>query len=169
MSTAASLVLVVAAPATAATLVLRDPNESGTASDVRRVTVSHRYDAQGSAGRVRVVARVGNVLYGDRFDLWVDTPGSRRNYNATVYPEAGYDAIQRVVGWRTRGQDGCLDWEARSLAGRDRTVLISIPRRCLGNPDRVRIGFRAIYAFNQGTVRDWVPAARTFSRWVEVS
>lgn len=166
---AAVLALTPIAPAAAATLTMTDRNESGTLSDVRRVTVSHQYNAPGSAGRVRVVARVGSVGYGDRFDLWIDTPGSRRNYNATVYPEAGYDAIQKVLGWRTRGEDGCLDWEARSSTGRDRTVLISIPRRCLGNPERVRIGFRAVYRFNQGTLRDWVPAARTFSRWVNVS
>jgi hypothetical protein len=166
-ATAAALLLPLA-PAAADTAVLRDPNESGTPSDVRRVTVDHRYNADGVDGRVRVVARVGTITYGDHVKLWIDAPGQRRNYHVAVYPDSDYGAIQEVLGWRTSGRDGCATWEARSSAGRTEKVVVSIARRCLGRPDRVRIGLQAVYQ-RESKLRDWVPAARTFSRWVGVS
>ena len=166
--TSGTLLLSVPA-ATAVTRVLADPNESGSLSDVRRVTVSHRYNADDVAGRVRVVARVGNVDYGDHFKLWIDTPNRKRNYFVAVYPDSDYGPVQKVLGWRTEGRNGCLSWDARSSAGQDQDVAVSIPRRCLAYPGRVRVAFQAVYQFDQGKVRDWVPSRRAYTPWLRVS
>lgn len=160
-----------AGAAAADSITVRDPNESGTINDTSRLRVTHVYNDDGRRGRIIVRARVGNVLLQDRFDLWLDTPGGRTTpeYFARIRPETEYGPVRHVRGWETTGRAACTRWEARSLAGRDQTVTFNIPRSCLDNPKRVRVALRSVYQYNQGRSRDWVPAARTFTRWVNVS
>ena len=175
LSTGLAMVAIAAsalvAPVYADTAAVTDPNESGTPSDTRRVTVAHYYNANGVRGRVVVRARVGNVMLGDRFDLWLDTPAgtARPGYFAQIRPETEYGPVIEVAGWKTRGKASCSRWEARSVSGDDETVTLSIPRACLGNPGRIRVSLRSVYQFNQGVVRDWVPKYRTLTPWVRVS
>lgn len=175
MSTGLAMVAIAAsalvAPAHADTRTVTDPNESGTAADTRRVKVSHYYNASGVRGRVVVRARVGKVTFGDRFELWLDTPAgpARPGYFAQIRPETEYGPILEVAGWKTRGKASCSRWEARSVSGDDETVTFSIPRACLGNPRRIRVSLRSVYQLNQGVVRDWVPKYRKLTPWVRVS
>lgn len=169
---AASLLLAAAGPAAAERLVVADPNESDSAADVSRVIVNHRADPEAaSKGRIVVRVRAGEVDHGDRFNLWLDRPGDRAGirYHAQMLPDAGYEAVQKVKGWRVRGTKACDRWEARLTAGPDQVAVFSIPRTCLGEPDRVRVAVRVTYDPSGEVYRDWVPETRTFTDWVAAS
>lgn len=162
---------VLAGPAYADTRVVTDPNESGTASDTSRVVVRHLHNAQGEHGRVVIRASVGRVGYGDYFRIWLDKPGGAApQYFGEVRPEAGYEPLERVRGWRTEGPGhACRGWDAGLLGGPDQILGIRISRACLGNPAKVRVALLAVYERDNRVIRDWVPAPRTLTRWVRVS
>ncbi|WP_067437998.1 DOMON domain-containing protein [Nocardioides jensenii] len=160
--------------AEADTLIINDPRETGTRSDVTRVVIAHRFNAAGRAGRVTVRANVGTLAlnghHPDQLQIWINTTGSAApDYYATFRPDSGYDSVLRVNGWRTKGIRACSRWTARAQYGTNQTVTASIPRSCLGNPRRVQVTFRALYRFNGGNVIDWAPGWKRLSRPVAVS
>ncbi|WP_126688332.1 hypothetical protein [Nocardioides ferulae] len=167
-----ALLLASAGLASAEKIVVADDNESESAADVSRILVNHRANPDAaSKGRIVVRVRAGEVDYGDRFNLWLDRPGDRRGvwYAASMIPDAGYEPVQRVRGWRTAGKDACARWEARLSAGPDQVALFSIPRTCLGEPGKVRVALRVTYSPGVDAYRDWVPDTKTFTDWVTAS
>lgn len=162
---------VLAGPAYADTRVVSDPNESGTASDTSRLVVRHVYNAEGERGSVVIRAWLGRVRYGDYFRIWLDKPGDGApQYFGEVRPEAGYEPLERVRGWRTEGHgSACPGWDAGLLAGPDQVLRIRISRICLGNPVKVRVALLSVYERKNRVIRDWVPERRTLTRWVNVS
>lgn len=163
-----------ALPANADRLIINDPRDTGTRSDVTRVVIAHKFNAAGRAGRVKVRARVGTLSvedhHPDQLQIWINTKGSPApDYYATFRPNSGYDSVLRVNGWKTRGKRACDHWTARAQYGTNQTVMASIPRKCLGNPRRVQVAFRALFRFNGGKVVDWAPARKRLSRRVTVS
>lgn len=166
---AALTVAALTAPAQAETRRFHDPNESGTINDTSAVVVRHSLGPHGHDGRVVVQVRAGNVLVNDFFDLWIDVPGPGDNFHARIRPEAEFGPVRAVTGFERAGSVACRRWEAGAVSGRHTVVVFSIPRTCLGDPTRVRIATRSTYVYNQGTQRDWVPAARAFTPWVSAS
>lgn len=160
------LSLLVATGASADTLTVPDrANGQGQDSDIRRIRVVHRAADTPSEGRLKVFVRAGTVEYGDTFDLWVDVPGAQRvpDYHAWILPEAGYGPVRHARSWTRDGRPACQRWNASLSAGPDQTAVFSIPRTCLGSPERVRVAVRADYG--DGNL-DWVPARRTLTDWV---
>ena len=132
--------------------------------------MDHFSKASGKAGRVTIVVWAGMVDYGDRFDVWIDTPGATNSrYYASIYPEAGYDAVKAVEGWQTAGPAACSRWDAHLVSGADKKATFSIPRTCLGSPGKVRVATRAVYERDDQKVRDWTRSAKRFGPWVKVS
>jgi len=166
---AACVLATLAGPAQAETRRFHDPNESGTINDTQGITVRVTKGPRGPGGRVVVKVRAGNVLVTDYFDLWIDVPGSAKNFHARIRPETEYGPVRKVTGFERTGPAACRRWEARAVSSRHTVVLFSIPRRCLGNPGKARVATRSTYVYNQGRERDWVPSARTFTPWVRAS
>ena len=156
--------------AVADTTLIKDPDEPSPTANTSAVRVSHYASPTGRAGRVKIVIRAGNVEYGDRFSVWIDTPGaSNPRYYARVYPEAGYGAVLAVDGWSTTGDPACQRWEARLVTGENQKATFGIPRTCLGEPGRVRVATLAVYERDGRAVRDWVKGTKQFGPWVRVS
>ena len=116
-----------------------------------------------------VKVRAGNVLLTDFFDLWIDTPGSTRNFHARIRPETEYGPVRKVSGFGTSGPPARRRWEARAVSRRHTVAVFSLPRSCLGSPGRARVAERTTYVYNQGRQRDWVPRTKTFTPWVYAS
>lgn len=128
-----------------------------------KVKVSHTND------RVVVKSHVGKMDIGDYFTFWLDTdsdnPGPE--FKTEVYPNSDGLAVLRVDNFRDRGQEvRCDGFRAAADVYGPRTVTISVPRSCIGDPDRVRVSVRAYYDVAGPNVVDWGPAKRAFFGWV---
>lgn len=160
----------VSSPASADSDTLKDPDAPGETANTTAVRVDHYAESSGKSGRVKVVVWAGTVDYGDRFEVWIDTPGSTNpRYYARIYPQAGYGAVLAVEGWKTSGKAACQRWDAHLATGADKKATFSIPRSCVGAPTKVRVATRALYYRDGQKIRDWTRDAKTFGAWVAVS
>ena len=166
----AGVQFVVSSPASADSDTLKDPDSPGETANTTAVRVDHYAESSGKAGRVKVVVSAGTVNFGDRFEVWIDTPGSDNpRYYARIYPQAGYGAVLAVEGWKTGGKAACQRWDAHLVAGANVKATFSIPRSCVGVPTKVRVATRALYYRKGQKIRDWTRDAKTFGAWVAVS
>jgi hypothetical protein len=140
-----------------------DPVGDSTGVDISRVRIVHR-----NAVTVRVTSAVP-LDVDQTYTFWVDTgrgPG-RPTYRVSFVANAGFDDALGVVGSfgeRPSRFVRCRGMRARADMFADDPVSLRIPRRCLGDPKRVRVAVR----FADGTTGgvDWAPARRTFGPWV---
>ncbi len=146
------------APAHADVVAFRDKG-----GHLTTVKVSHSND------RVAVKASVGKMHIGDYFTFWLDTdsgnPGPE--YKSEVYPNSDGVSVLRVDGFGDEGRRvRCDGFRAAADVYGPRTVKISVPRSCIGNPDRVRVSVRAYYDVPGPNVVDWGPTTKAFFGWV---
>ncbi len=127
------------------------------------VKVSH------SNHRVAVKAHVGKMEIGDYFTFWLDTesdnPGPE--FKTEVYPNSDGISVLRVENFSDDGRRvPCDGFRAAADVDGPRTVKISVPRSCIGDPDRVRVSVRAYYDVAGPNIVDWGPTTRAFFDWV---
>lgn len=149
-------------PAHAGTGVFDDPVGDSTGVDVSRVRVVHRNAVKVSV-RSAVPLAVAQV-----YSFWIDTGrGGRPTYRVSFRANAGFDdalGVVRSFGQRPSRFVRCPGMRARADIFTDAPVSLRIPRRCLGDPRRVRVAVR----FEDETTgsTDWAPERRTFTPWV---
>jgi hypothetical protein len=154
-------VLAVPGTAHAETGVFDDPVGDSTSVDISRVRVVHRTAVKVSV-RSAVPLAVGQV-----YTFWVRTGGPRSTYRVSFVANAGFDdslGVVRSFGQRPSRFVQCRGMRARADIFEDAPVSLRIPRRCLGDPRRVRVAVR----FEDETTGsiDWAPERRTFTPWV---
>jgi hypothetical protein len=151
------------APARADTTVFDDPVGDSTSVDISRVRVVHR-DALTVRVRSAVPLAVGQV-----YAFWIDVGrGPRPNYHLSFEPNTEFDdtlGLVRSFGDRPSRFVPCPRLRARADFLSGRPVSIRVPRRCLGDPRRVRVAVRFEDDGTDGV--DSAPARRTFGPWVE--
>lgn len=157
------VVAVLAVPGTAhaETGVFDDPVGDSTAVDISRVRVVHR-----SAVKVSVRS-AAPLAVGQVHTFWVRTGGPRSTYRVSFRPNAGFDdslGVVRSFGQRPSRFVRCPGLRARADIFEDAPVSLRIPRRCLGDPSRVRVSVR--FADETTGAVDWAPERRTFTSWV---
>ncbi len=146
----------------AGTGVFDDPVGDSTGVDVSRVRVAHRNAVKVSV-RSAVPLAVAQV-----YSFWIDTGrGARPTYRVSFRANAGFDDALGLVGsfgQRPSRFVRCPGMRARADIFTDAPVSLRIPRRCLGDPRRVRVAVR----FEDETTgsTDWAPERRTFTPWV---
>ena len=158
------LVLAMApAPALADTEVFDDPVGDSTFVDISRVRVVHRDS---------VIVRVRSAVpltAGQLYAFWIDAGNGRRpDYYVDFRANTGFDEVIRRVsffGDRRSRFIQCPGLRLRADILDDKPVSIRIPRRCLGNPGRVRVAVQ-FKDENMSTV-DWAVDRRTFGPWVK--
>lgn len=167
----AALTLGIAAPATAATLRVHDPQDTSHGSDLRSVKVRH--------GDRNVVVTTRHT------DL---RPAPRTGSGGAVYLDidpttSGPDFV--LVGGFFRGTDyqllhtdgfGSKRWGTPVRGSYDMTVdyareqvRIRAARRTLGDPERVRVAVRVSGTRSDGTsagLVDWLGEPRSLTDWV---
>jgi hypothetical protein len=139
-----------------------DPVGDSTSVDISRVRVVH-------ANAVKVSVRSAVPLdAGQVYGFWIDTgrgvrPTFRVEFRANSDFWSGLTVV-RSFGQRPVRAVRCPGMSAHADMFDDAPVSLRIPRRCLGDPVRVRLAVK-FEDEATGSV-DWAPERRTFTPWV---
>ena len=154
--------LVVAGTAYAGTGTFEDPVGDSTSVDVSQVRVVHR-----NAVKVSVRSTVP-LAAGQVYAFWIDTGrGPRPTFHVSFRANSDFSdslAVVRSFGQRPTRVVRCPGMRAHADMFDEAPVSLRIPRRCIGDPKRVRVAVR-FEDETSGSV-DWAPARRTFTPWV---
>lgn len=141
-----------------------DPVGDSTYVDISKVRVTHS-----NAVKVKVKSALPldyNQLYG----FWIDVGrgGPEPDYYVAFGPNQGYDdSITKVRSFQDRrGRTvPCRGLGASAdVFEPTKPVIVRIPRRCLGNPGRVRVAVE--FDDTERGTEDWSADRRTFGPWV---
>lgn len=161
--TAGAVTLMLATAATAATawagtVSVTDPvGDTGSRSDIRRVTVEHVH----TADRLRIITGLSRIVIGVELDVYLDTrrahPGPE--WKVAALPDSEW-ALLRVRDWRDAGTVGPVCGRVRySTSSVHPVARVSLPSSCLDLHRDVKV---SVLAVDPGHGRDWAPARRTF-------
>ena len=131
---------------------------------ITSIKVSH-------AGNVAVKAFDADMTIETFYTFWLDTdpsdPGPE--YKTRIHPNSDGMFLARIEQFGDAGTridcDGFRAWA--DAFGAD-FVKISVPRSCVGSPDRVRVSIRGYYAVPGPNIIDWAPGVKRFTGWVNV-
>ena len=154
--------LVVAGTAHAGTGAFEDPVGDSTSVDISQVRVVHR-----NAVKVSVRSAVP-LAAGQVYSFWIDTGrGPRPTFHVSFRANSDFSdslAVVRSFGQRPTRVVRCPGMRAHADMFDEAPVSLRIPRRCIGDPRRVRVAVK----FEDETTgsADWAPERRTFTPWV---
>jgi hypothetical protein len=158
----AGLVLVGAGTAHADTAAFEGPVGDSTSVDISQVRVVHR-----NAVKVSVRSAVP-LAAGQVYAFWIDTGrGPRPTFHVSFRANSDFSdslAVVRSFGRRPTRLVRCPGMRAHADMFDEAPVSLRIPRRCIGDPKRVRVAVR-FEDETTGSV-DWAPERRTFTPWV---
>jgi hypothetical protein len=130
--------------------------------DVSQVRVVHR-----NAVKVSVRSAVPRAA-GQVYSFWIDTGrGPRPTFHVSFRANSDFSdslAVVRPFGQRPIRTVQCPGMRAHADMFDEAPVSLRIPRRCIGDPKRVRVSVR-FEDETTGSV-DWAPERRTFTPWV---
>lgn len=139
-----------------------DPVGDSTSVDVTRVRVVHE-----DAVTVRVRSAVP-LAAGQVYAFWIDTGrGPRPTYAVRFRANSDFGGQLAVVGsfgQRPSRRVSCPGLRAHADMFDEKPVSVRVPRRCLGDPKRVRVAVK--YSDETTGSVDWAPRRRTFTPWV---
>ena len=154
--------LVVAGTAHAGTGTFEDPVGDSTSVDISQVRVVHR-----NAVKVSVSSAVP-LAAGQVYSFWIDTGrGPRPTFHVSFRANSDFSdslAVVRSFGQRPTRLVRCPGMRAHADMFDEAPVSLRIPRRCIGDPKRVRVAVK-FEDETTGSV-DWAPERRTFTPWV---
>ncbi len=154
--------LVVAGTAHAGTAAFEDPVGDSTSVDISQVRVIHR-----NAVKVSVRSAVP-LAAGQVYSFWIDTGrGPRPTFHVSFRANSDFSdslAVVRSFGQRPTRVVRCPGMRAHADMFDEAPVSLRIPRRCIGDPKRVRVAVK-FEDETTGSV-DWAPERRTFTPWV---
>jgi hypothetical protein len=159
---AVGVTLVVAGTAHAGTGVFEDPVGDSTSVDISQVRVVHR-----NAVKVSVRSAVP-LAAGQVYSFWIDTGrGPRPTFHVSFRANSDFSdslAVVRSFGQRPTRVVRCPGRRAHADMFDEAPVSLRIPRRCIGDPKRVRVAVK----FEDETTgsADWAPERRMFTPWV---
>lgn len=141
-----------------------DPVGDSTYVDISKVRVTHS-----NAVKVKVKSALP-LDYSQTYGFWIDVGrgGSRPDYYVAFAANADFDdTLGKVRSFSDRRGRSirCPKMRARADAFSPKPVSIRIPRRCLGNPGRVRVAVE--FDDTEHGTEDWSADRRTFGPWVK--
>ncbi|MDR7255398.1 hypothetical protein J2X46_004405 [Nocardioides sp. BE266] len=148
--------------ATADSAAFDDPVGDSVSVDITRVRVVHENAVKVSV-RSDVPLDAGQV-----YSSWIDTgTGPRPTFHVSFRANSDFGsglAVTKFFGERPTRIVKCPGMRAHADMFDDKPVSVRIPRKCLGDPKRVRVAVKFVDE-DSGSV-DWAPARRTFGAWV---
>jgi hypothetical protein len=131
--------------------------------NITKVTVKH------SKKNVKVTTTTGVIRPGTYLTVYLDTdpsdPGPE--YRNDLVPASELSPLMRIDGF---GQHGtavpCDGLRGRGDVFGPKTVSVTVPRSCLGNPSKVRVSVRGYFDVKGPNVVDWAPGFKKFTGWV---
>jgi hypothetical protein len=149
-------------PAHADSASFDDPVGDSTSVDITRVRVVHE-----NAVKVSVRSAVP-LAAGQVYAFWIDTGrGPRPTYAVRFRANSDFGDRLAVVGSfgeRPARFVACPGMRAHADMFDGKPVSLRIPRRCVGDPRRMRVAVKFTDE-TTGSV-DWAPERRTFGPWV---
>lgn len=131
--------------------------------NLTKVTVKHR------ATTIKVTARTGVIRPGTYVTVYFDTDPSNPGpeYRNDLVPASELSPLMRIERF---GQEGhavrCDGLRGRGDVFGPKTVSVTVPRSCVGNPSKVRVSVRGYFDIPGPNVVDWAPGYRQLSGWV---
>ena len=131
--------------------------------NITKVTVKH------SKKNVKVTTTTGVIRPGTYLTVYLDTdpsdPGPE--YRNDLVPASELSPLMRIDRF---GQHGtavpCDGLRGRGDVFGPKTVSVTVPRNCLGNPSKVRVSVRGYFDVKGPNVVDWAPGFKKFTGWV---
>ncbi|MGD9961178.1 hypothetical protein [Nocardioides sp.] len=158
-----------ASPASAQVVSIVDgPDASGSLGDILNVRINH------APNRVIVTTEVADLRATSAagpsgLNIWLDTDPATAGPDFVFRTglQAGQDfTLQRTNGWKPKGNPMTCDHRAVFDRAAD-TVKFNVARRCLANPEKVRIAERMRDDFDGShPITDWLKGTRHLTRWV---
>lgn len=142
----------------AGTVSVTDPaGDTGSRSDIRRVTVEHMH----ATDRLRIATKLTKVVLGVELDIYIDSrpQNAGPEWKILAYPDSEW-VLRRVSGWNDHGVNKTTCGRVRYSVDTERPVAVAgLPAGCLNLHRDVAVSVR-IHDVGHGN--DWAPSRRTF-------
>jgi hypothetical protein len=168
---AAALTLGLAAPASAASIGVRDPQDTSHGSDLRSVVVRN------TDTRLAVVTTHTNLRRDPRSGsagaVYIDTDRSDEGpefvFVGAYFQGSDYQLLRTDgFGYKQWGKPARGFYDMRIDYAKEQ-VRMRMSRKALGHPGKVRVAVRVVGTRSDGTSKglvDWLGEPRSFTRWV---
>lgn len=131
--------------------------------NITKVKVKH------SDTTIKITTTTGAVRPGTYLTIYFDTDGDDPGpeFRTDLIPASELMPLMRIEKF---GQEGtaitCDGLRGRADVYGPTTMSLTVPRSCVGNPDRVRVSVRGYFDVKGPNVVDWVPGKKKFTGWV---
>ncbi len=140
------------------TMTIKDPKPN-----ITKVKVSH------GSTNITVTTTTGRVRPGTYLTVYLDTdpddPGPE--YRHDLIPASEVTDLMRIEKF---GQQGvavpCDRLRGRGDVYGSTTMSVTVPRSCVGSPDKVRVSVRGYFDVKGPNVVDWAPGFTKLGGWV---
>ena len=144
--------------AEADTKSIKDPKPN-----ITKVTVKH------GSTNIKVTTRTGVIRPGTYLTVYLDTDPSNPGpeYRNDLVPASELSPLMRIEKFGEQGHAvRCDGLRGRGDVYGPKTVSVTIPRSCVGNPDKVRVSVRGYFDVLGPNVVDWAPGFKKLGGWV---
>lgn len=131
--------------------------------NLTKVTVTH------GSKNVKVTAKTGTFRIGSYFTVYLDTDPSNPGpeYRNDIYPNSEVSPLKRVERFGQQGTTKrCDGLRASADVYGPKKVSVTVPRSCVGKPNKVRVAVRGYYDVKGPNVIDWAPGYKKLTGWV---
>ena len=147
-----------ASVAEADTKSFKDPKPN-----ITKVTVKH------SKKNITVTTRTGVIRPGTYLTVYLDTDPSNPGpeYRNDLIPASELSPLMRIEKFGQQGDAvDCVGLRGRGDVYGPKTVSVTVPRSCVGDPAKVRVSVRGYFDVKGPNVIDWAPGKKQFTGWV---
>ena len=131
--------------------------------NITKVTVKHR------GKNIKITTRTGVIRPGTYLTVYLDTDPSNPGpeYRNDLVPASELSPLMRIEKFGDEGSAvPCDGLRGRGDVYGPTTVSVTIPRSCVGNPEKVRVSVRGYFDVKGPNVVDWAPGFKKLGGWV---
>lgn len=144
--------------AQADTKTIKDPKPN-----ITKVKISH------GTKNIKITTTTGAIRPGTYLTFYLDTDPSNPGpeYRNDLVPASEVSPLMRVEKFGDEGTAvGCDGLRGKGDVYGPKTVSITVPRSCVGNPAMIRVSVRGYFDVKGPDVVDWAPGKKKFGGWV---
>ena len=147
-----------AAFAEADTKSIKDPKPN-----ITKVKVSH------GSTNIKVTTTTGRIRPGTYLTVYLDTDPSNPGpeYRNDLVPASELSPLMRIEKFGEQGVAvPCDGLRGSGDVYGPKKVSVTVPRSCVGDPNKVRVSVRGYFDVKGPNVIDWAPGKKKFGGWV---
>ena len=137
---------------------IKDPKPN-----ITKVKVSH------GSTNIKVTTTTGKIRPGTYLTVYLDTDPSNPGpeYRNDLVPASELSPLMRIEKFGEQGVAvPCDDLRGSGDVYGPTKVSVTVPRSCVGDPNKVRVSVRGYFDVKGPNVIDWAPGKKKFSGWV---